>query len=131
LEQAHKRGDFKISGFEMSPKECLMPWRLIGFIIICGIFLAFIGFNLENRCTISFGFTEIRDRPVYLIAFASFVLGMFCAIPFIISFRRKKGKDRVPNGEPAPVSKKGGKAKASPVPGGDGGYGDGGSYGID
>jgi uncharacterized integral membrane protein len=111
-----------------------MPWRLIGFIILCGIFLAFIGFNLENRCTISFGFTEIRDVPIYLTAFASFVVGMLCAVPFIISLRRKKEKAQVKNKElSAPVQKKWGKAKpsAEAASGGGEAYGNDGSYGID
>jgi uncharacterized integral membrane protein len=111
-----------------------MPWRLIGFIILCGIFLAFIGFNLENRCTISFGFTEIPDMPVYLTAFASFLLGMLCAVPFIISLRRKKEKAQAKKADlSAPVQKKGGKAKppAGAASGGDDAYGNDGSYGID
>ncbi|MDR2029749.1 MAG: hypothetical protein LBP93_09475, partial [Treponema sp.] len=88
-----------------------MPWRLIGFIILCGIFLAFIGFNLGNRCTISFGFTEIPDVPVYLTAFASFVLGMLCAVPFIVSLLRKKEKARIKGPDaPGPGKKKRGKA---------------------
>jgi uncharacterized integral membrane protein len=67
-----------------------MPWRLIGFIVLFAIFLAFIGFNLENSCAISFGFVHFDQVPVYLTAFASFVFGMLCAIPFAISFRVKK-----------------------------------------
>ncbi|QQO07544.1 hypothetical protein [Breznakiella homolactica] len=67
-----------------------MPWRLIGIILLCGIFLVFIGFNLENSCNISFGFTVVQNVPVYLTAFTAFVLGMLCAIPFAVAQRRKK-----------------------------------------
>jgi uncharacterized integral membrane protein len=67
-----------------------MPWRLIGFIILFAIFLAFIGFNLENSCAISFGFYRIEQVPVYLTALASFIFGMLCTIPFAIFFRIKK-----------------------------------------
>jgi uncharacterized integral membrane protein len=67
-----------------------MPWRLIGFIILFAIFLVFIGFNLENNCNISFGFKEVERVPVYLTAFASFVFGMLCTIPFAVFFRVKK-----------------------------------------
>jgi hypothetical protein len=69
-----------------------MPWRLIGFIVFFGIFLAFIGFNLENRCDISFGFATIQDVPVFLSSFVSFVLGILWVIPFIVSFQLKKSK---------------------------------------
>jgi uncharacterized integral membrane protein len=67
-----------------------MPWRLIGFIVLFVVFLVFIGFNLENRCDISFGFFKLSGIPVYLTAFTSFALGMIWAIPYIISFRFKR-----------------------------------------
>jgi uncharacterized integral membrane protein len=67
-----------------------MPWRLIGFILLFGIFLVFIAFNLGNKCDINFGFRVFQEVPVFLTAFASFILGLFCAVPFIFSLRRKK-----------------------------------------
>jgi uncharacterized integral membrane protein len=70
-----------------------MPWRLIGFILLFGIFLVFIAFNLGNKCDINFGFRVFQEVPVFLTAFASFILGMLCAVPFIFSIRRKK-KDK-------------------------------------
>jgi uncharacterized integral membrane protein len=66
-----------------------MPWRLIGFILIALAFLAFIGFNLENRCDISFGFYTFSQVPVFFTAFFTFVLGMLLALPLVISFRSK------------------------------------------
>lgn len=56
--------------------------------------LAFIGFNLDNTCDISFGFTKITDIPVYLPLFASFVLGMLASVPFLVSFTVRKKKVR-------------------------------------
>ena len=103
-----------------------MPWRLIEFIIIFAIFLVFIGFNLGNRCDINFGFTSLKEVPVFFTAFSSFILGMFCSVPFIISARSKrKAKD---NAKP----KKGGDKKAEDLPGEIGGnsFSDGGPYGI-
>ena len=67
-----------------------MPWRLIVFVIIFAVFLAFITFNLENKCDISFGFKVFRDVPVFHTIFTSFVLGLICALPLAI--RRKKPK---------------------------------------
>jgi len=66
-----------------------MPWRLIVFIVVLGIFLAFIGFNLENRCDVSFGFTEFSNVPVFFTVFTSFVLGLFCTLPFIFTAGRR------------------------------------------
>ncbi len=82
-----------------------MPWRLIGFVVLFAVFLTFIGFNLENNCNISFGFIHFDQVPVYLTAFASFIFGMLCTIPFAVSFRIKKKqktakaktKDNVPD----------------------------------
>jgi uncharacterized integral membrane protein len=108
----------------------MMPWRLIGFIIIFGIFLVFIAFNLGNRCDINFGFQVFNDVPVFLTAFASFVLGLLCAIPFAISFRlKKKARESVPELSPSKSKKKGGKAReeipeiSPPLPEDQGPYG--------
>jgi uncharacterized integral membrane protein len=69
-----------------------MPWRLIGFILIFAVFLVFITLNLDNRCDISFGLRTFEAVPVYLSVFTSFVLGMLCAIPFIVSLGFKKSR---------------------------------------
>ena len=99
-----------------------MPWRLVGTVIILGIILLFIGFNLENRCDISFGFTTLTNTPVYLTAFSAFVLGLFCAIPFAISLRRKSTGKKTQEADPAgaldsnPEKKKWFKKKEKPLP---------------
>jgi uncharacterized integral membrane protein len=77
-----------------------MPWRLIGFILLFGIFLVFIAFNLGNKCDINFGFRVFNEVPVFLTAFSSFALGMLCALPFIFSIRRKKKDKAAGKGEP-------------------------------
>jgi len=69
-----------------------MPKRLIQIIIIFAVFLLFIVFNLDYKCTIWI-FKTIPDVPVFLIAFFSFVLGMLCAIPFFISHQLRKKRE--------------------------------------
>jgi uncharacterized integral membrane protein len=70
-----------------------MPWRLIQFIVLFVIFFLFIVFNLGNKCDISFGFTKVKDIPVFLTAFSGFFIGMLCTLPFALGFRsRKKAK---------------------------------------
>jgi hypothetical protein len=85
-----------------------MPWRLIGFVIFFGIFLAFIAFNLDNSCDISFGFKTISAAPVYLTVFVSFALGILCVIPFAVSLRfKQKAKAAQKDGfSPAKTKKK-------------------------
>jgi uncharacterized integral membrane protein len=95
-----------------------MPWRLIGLIVILAVLLAFIGFNLDNTCAVSFGFTRIDNVPVYLTVFASFVLGMLMSVPFLVSFALRKKTPKAP--------KKGAAEEPLPVSGGDDG-----SFGID
>jgi uncharacterized integral membrane protein len=84
-----------------------MPWRLIGFIIIFGIFLVFIAFNLGNKCDISFGSPALtfKEVPVFLTAFSSFVLGMLCTLPFIVGLRLKR-KAKAGKETPAEKDKK-------------------------
>jgi uncharacterized integral membrane protein len=109
-----------------------MPWRLIGFIVLFGIFLVFIAFNLGNTCDINFGFRVFQQVPVFLTAFASFALGLFCAIPFILSFRLKKkdkpGKDGVAVPADKPAKKWGKKQEISELESPS--EGDKGPYGI-
>jgi uncharacterized integral membrane protein len=69
-----------------------MPWRLIVFILIFIVLLAFITFNLENKCDISFGFAKIAQAPVFLTVFMSFILGFLSTLPFIITAGRKRVK---------------------------------------
>jgi hypothetical protein len=57
--------------------------------------MLFVGLNLENRCDITFWFNQtaiLKDVPVYLTAFSSFIAGMLCAFPLIFLFRFKKKK---------------------------------------
>jgi len=74
-----------------------MPWRLIKFIIIFAIFLIFILFNYNNKCDISFGFFSIKDAPVFLTVFISFLAGLLCVFPFV--FRQNKKKKDIQTGE--------------------------------
>ena len=70
--------------------------RLIMFIVIFAVFLAFIIFNLDNKSDISLGFITFKDIPVFLSAFFSFVVGMLFAVPLIVSFGRKRKKTSIP-----------------------------------
>jgi uncharacterized integral membrane protein len=111
-----------------------MPWRLIGFIILFGILLAFITLNLGNTCNISFGFKTFSEVPVFLTVFSAFALGLLCAIPLSISCRLKKKAKEKKRLSP-PEGKKSGKKKNREAPFEEGTgaspYGGENSYGID
>jgi uncharacterized integral membrane protein len=87
-------------------------WRLLGTVILFAILLLFIGLNLNNRCDVSFWFTQnavIKEVPVYLTAFSSFMLGLLCSVPLAFSIgRKRKAKSNAKASEqgPAPDGKK-------------------------
>ena len=64
--------------------------RLILFILVFVVFLAFIVLNLNHTSDISFGFITFSDIPVFLSILCSFMLGMMLAIPLSFFLRRKK-----------------------------------------
>ena len=76
-----------------------MPWRLFEFIIVLVMFFLFIIFNLENKCDISFGFITIKDTPVFLTVFSSFIAGTLCALLFVLFFRTRKKEKVIRNEE--------------------------------
>ena len=87
--------------------------KFIGFVVLCAVFLVFIGFNLENRCDISFGFTKLSDVPVFLTAFASFVLGLLASVPIAVSIRLRKSRKQGMRGEESRAAKRAAKNRGS------------------
>jgi uncharacterized integral membrane protein len=73
-------------------------------IVILGVLLVFIGFNLDNSCDISFGVAKFSGVPIYLTVFSSFVLGMLCSLVFVLlrSFGKKKEKTPKPKDKGKP-----------------------------
>ena len=66
-----------------------MPWKLIVFLLIMTVFVVFAGFNLENKADISFGFGSIKEVPVFISIFFSFILGILVSSPFFITQKKK------------------------------------------
>jgi uncharacterized integral membrane protein len=94
-------------------------WRLIGFVIILGFFLVFIGLNLGNRCDIRYWFTSdrvVKDVPVYLTAFSAFVLGILFTLPVTLTMRFRGRKNKKPREDPGPKKGLFGKTKEAPPP---------------
>jgi uncharacterized integral membrane protein len=70
-----------------------MPWRLIGFIAVFAVFLAFTIFNLENKSGVNLGFVRFDDVPVFVTAFCSLIAGMLLSLPSMLGMWLK-GKTR-------------------------------------
>ena len=69
--------------------------RIIVFIVIFAVFICFMILNLDNKCDISFGFTELSDIPIFLSALSSFTLGMLVTIPMLLTRRKGRKKDEL------------------------------------
>jgi hypothetical protein len=109
-----------------------MILKFIGFVALCAVFLVFIGFNLENRCDISFGFTSLSGVPVFFTAFTSFVLGLLASVPIAISIRLRKNRKRdAEDRAPKRTGKSPGSSRDEAAPEEKMSYKDDGAYGID
>ena len=77
-----------------------MPWRLIGFVLLLALIVAFVGLNLGNSSAISFGFATLENVPIFLSLAIAFILGALAAVPITIaSLRRRKQRElRKPSG---------------------------------
>jgi uncharacterized integral membrane protein len=64
-----------------------MPWKLIVFLVVVGLILAFVGFNAANVSDVSFGFYRFDDVPIFISLFVAFFLGVLVTLPF--TFRRR------------------------------------------
>jgi len=74
-----------------------MSSRALGSALLLGAIVAFIAFNLNNACDISFGFVVLEGVPVYLTALSSIVVGMLVLLPHTFSRWRaapRSGKSR-------------------------------------
>lgn len=69
-----------------------MPWKLVAFLVLVGLILAFVGFNAGNVSDISFGFHRYEDVPIFVSLFAAFFLGVLVTLPF--TFRRRSTRER-------------------------------------
>jgi len=87
--------------------------RVIVFILVFVFFLAFIVLNLNNKCDVSFGFTTIKDFPIFISVLSSFVLGMLVTIPMMLFRKRDKQKPLIDE-NPKPVPSKKAKLKSLP-----------------
>lgn len=67
-----------------------MPWRMILFVIALIIITVFAGFNLDNKCTISFVFLTIENAPVFLCLMIAFLAGMVVMLPIAFVNRKRK-----------------------------------------
>jgi uncharacterized integral membrane protein len=89
----------------------MIPWKLIVLLALAVVLALFIGFNLNNKCEISFVFGQVQAVPVYLTILISFVAGLVAALPF--AFKRTSAKGKKQTAIAANSSAQGGQAIAA------------------
>ena len=70
-----------------------MPGRLIAFIFVLFIIIAFIGFNADNTTDIRIWFGDkgvLMDVRIFVSFFVMYLIGVLSALPFILVWNRKK-----------------------------------------
>ncbi len=75
-----------------------MPFRLFFLAVVMVLLVAFIGFNIENRCDVSFAFYTLEDVPVVVTILSSFALGLVASLPFALRRRNRQVAPKVPRG---------------------------------
>ncbi len=71
-----------------------MPWKLVFYLVLLGLVLAFVGLNLGNTTDISFGFVSFSDVPVFMSLFVAFFFGVAIALPAAIRTSSRKTRAR-------------------------------------
>ncbi len=69
-----------------------MPWKFVTVLVILGIVLLFVAFNVNNTSDISFGIYRAEDVPIFLSLFIAFFLGFLVTLPFALSSSSRKTK---------------------------------------
>jgi len=78
----------------LSRGEKQMPVKLIGTIILLVIVTIFCGFNLENKCNISFVFYTFENVSVFITVMVSFFAGVIVMTPFVL-FKKKMSREEI------------------------------------
>ncbi|NLJ46824.1 MAG: hypothetical protein GX430_09715 [Treponema sp.] len=78
-----------------------MPFRLFFLALVMVLLVTFIGFNIENRCDISFAVYTLTDVPVVITILSSFALGLVAALPFALRRRNRPALPKPPRGRKA------------------------------
>ena len=68
----------------------MIKFKIIIIVLIITIEAVFAGLNMNNVSDISFGFTTLKDVPVFLSILISFVAGALIILPFTLISKKKK-----------------------------------------
>jgi uncharacterized integral membrane protein len=79
-----------------------MPWKLISFLFVLVVITLFIGFNIENRCDVSFIMHTFRDVPIFVSLLFAYVAGAVTVIPFFFGYRKIRSQKPLKGHKPAP-----------------------------
>lgn len=71
-----------------------MPFKLLGTIIVLVVVTIFCGFNLDNKCNVSFGFYNFENVSVFITVMISFFAGILITLPFAF-FKKRMTKEQI------------------------------------
>ncbi len=90
-----------------------MPWKLVSFLFMLILATLFIGFNLENRCNVSFIFYTFYDVPIFVSLLFAYAVGALTVIPFFWAHRIRQNRRPSSTGSKGNMSGKNGKSAGS------------------
>lgn len=71
----------------------MIPWKLIGFILLLVIISFFVGFNIETKIDIRYWFGDngvAEDVPLLISFIGVYTLGVLSSFPFLLSLKNKR-----------------------------------------
>ena len=71
-----------------------MIGRLVGTIVVLVLLAFFVGFNLDNKCSVNLLVHEFENVPVFFTITISFVAGIIFSLPFAFFNRSSKQKKK-------------------------------------
>ncbi len=78
-----------------------MSLKLLSFLSSLVLITLFIGFNLDNRCDVSFIFYTFRDVPIFVSLLFAFLCGSIAVLPFVGHKKKSTGKKTPDQDKPA------------------------------
>jgi uncharacterized integral membrane protein len=67
----------------------MVPWRMLGFLLVLGLLAGFAAVNGEHRADVSFGFFEFTALPIFLSLLLAFIAGALFVMPLALRRGRR------------------------------------------
>lgn len=82
-----------------------MPFKLFLLVVFIILITLFAGFNIDNKCDISFVFYQFHQVPVFITVLFSFAAGCIAVLPFTFHRRKQNKKPIKPSNDTTDTNK--------------------------